>query len=139
MRKPVSVARATTRHTVASVQDPLSPLASPASSEEVMSLPGDAKWADMSELDIAVAKMTGKGVPAHQVWLPPLDVPDTFDQMMPDLAPVDGVGSCRWSGASAAPSSSRWASGTSRLSSAATCSPSTCRARAVTSRSSAAR
>ena len=68
------------------------PIAAPASSEEVMSLPGDAKWADMSELDIAVAKMTGKGVPAHQVWLPPLDVPDTFDQMMPDLAPVDGVG-----------------------------------------------
>ena len=91
------------------------PIAAPASSEEVMSLPGDAKWADMSELDIAVAKMTGKGVPAHQVWLPPLDVPDTFDQMMPDLAPVDGIGFVSWSGASAAPSSSRWASGTSPL------------------------
>lgn len=69
-----------------------------ASSEQTMTLPGDARWAGMSELDIAVAKMVGKGTPAHQVWLPPLDVPDTFDQLMPDLAPVEGLGyvSMQW-------------------------------------------
>ncbi|WP_022868607.1 type VII secretion protein EccC [Schaalia vaccimaxillae] len=49
-------------------------------------LPGDAQWADMTQMDIAVAQMAGKGTPAHQVWLPPLDVPDTLDSLMPDLA-----------------------------------------------------
>ena len=36
-------------------------------------------------MDIAVAKMKGKGYPAHQVWLPPLETPDTFATLMPDL------------------------------------------------------
>ena len=48
-------------------------------------LAGDEEWADMSEMDSAVAKMKGKGYPAHQVWLPPLEVPDTFATLMPDL------------------------------------------------------
>lgn len=48
-------------------------------------LPGDEQWEDMTELDIAVARMTGTGIEAHQVWLPPLDVPDTMDSLMPDL------------------------------------------------------
>ena len=48
-------------------------------------LAGDEEWADMSEMDIAVAKMKGKGYPAHQVWLPPLEIPDTFATLMPDL------------------------------------------------------
>ena len=63
-----------------------------------MVLPEDAQWADMTEMDIAVAKMAGKGMPAHQVWLPPLEEPDTFDQLMPDLAPVEGLGfvSMQW-------------------------------------------
>src|SRR3546814_4555156 len=38
-----------------------------------------------SLLDIAVQRMIGQGNPAHQVWLPPLDVPDTLDLLMPDL------------------------------------------------------
>ena len=59
---------------------------------------GDARWGDTSELDIAVARMRGRGMPAHQVWLPPLDVPDTFDTLMPDLAvdPRLGLVSRRW-------------------------------------------
>ena len=36
-----------------------------------------------SLLDIAVDRMTGHGPAAHQVWLPPLDVPDTLDDLMP--------------------------------------------------------
>ena len=48
--------------------------------------PGDERWEGMTEIDIAVARMKGKGMPAHQVWLPPLDVPDTMDSLMPDLA-----------------------------------------------------
>ena len=48
--------------------------------------------------DIAVVAMTGHGPAAHRVWLPPLDVPDTFDQMMPDLAvdPDLGLVSRTW-------------------------------------------
>ena len=38
-----------------------------------------------SLLDIAVDRMEGHGPAAHQVWLPPLDVPDTLDELMPDL------------------------------------------------------
>ena len=55
-------------------------------------LAGDEVWADISEMDIAVAKMKGKGYPAHQVWLPPLEVPDTFATLMPDLAPDPELG-----------------------------------------------
>jgi S-DNA-T family DNA segregation ATPase FtsK/SpoIIIE len=38
-----------------------------------------------SVLDIAVDRMVGNGPEAHKVWLPPLDVPDTLDALMPDL------------------------------------------------------
>lgn len=46
-----------------------------------------------SLLDIAVEHMVGQGPAAHQVWLPPLDVPDTLDELMdltehPDLGLV---------------------------------------------------
>ncbi len=42
--------------------------------------------------DIAVQRMAGKGRPAHKVWLEPLVVPHTFDQLMPDLAPDPQLG-----------------------------------------------
>nr|WP_231123501.1 type VII secretion protein EccCb [Nocardioides sambongensis] len=53
-----------------------------------------------SLLDIAVRRMTGHGPEAHQVWLPPLDVPDTLDELMPDLAPHPELGlvSAQWRG-----------------------------------------
>jgi DNA segregation ATPase FtsK/SpoIIIE, S-DNA-T family len=51
-----------------------------------------------SLLDIAVDHMVGHGPAAHQVWLPPLDVPDTLDELMPDLAvePQLGLMSQEW-------------------------------------------
>ncbi|HEX5089616.1 MAG TPA: type VII secretion protein EccCa [Nocardioides sp.] len=51
-----------------------------------------------SLLDIAVGHMVGHGPEAHQVWLPPLDVPDTLDELMPDLAvdPQLGLVSKEW-------------------------------------------
>ncbi len=41
---------------------------------------------------------TARGCRAHQVWLPPLDVPDTLDELMPDLVedPDLGLVSPRW-------------------------------------------
>jgi S-DNA-T family DNA segregation ATPase FtsK/SpoIIIE len=51
-----------------------------------------------SLLEIAVSRMAGHGPPAHQVWLPPLDVPDTLDRLMPDLTedPELGLVSPHW-------------------------------------------
>ncbi|MGI8523086.1 MAG: type VII secretion protein EccCa [Nocardioides sp.] len=51
-----------------------------------------------SLLDIAVEHMDGFGPEAHQVWLPPLDVPDTLDELLPDLAddPELGLVSAQW-------------------------------------------
>ena len=53
-----------------------------------------------SLLDIAVAHMVGHGPAAHQVWLPPLDVPDTLDELMGDLVedPRLGLVSPQWRG-----------------------------------------
>ncbi len=45
-----------------------------------------------SEVDILVERLRDRGPRAHQVWLPPLDVPDTLDSLMTDLTVVDGVG-----------------------------------------------
>jgi S-DNA-T family DNA segregation ATPase FtsK/SpoIIIE len=39
-----------------------------------------------STFDIAVAAMANRGPTAHAVWLPPLEIPDTLDRLMPDLA-----------------------------------------------------
>ncbi|MDQ3716139.1 MAG: type VII secretion protein EccCa, partial [Actinomycetota bacterium] len=36
-------------------------------------------------LDVMVERLQGKGVPAHQVWLPPLKEPPTLDQLLPTL------------------------------------------------------
>jgi S-DNA-T family DNA segregation ATPase FtsK/SpoIIIE len=48
--------------------------------------------------DIAVSLMKGRSMPAHQVWLPPLDVPSTFDELLGDLVedPQLGLISPRW-------------------------------------------
>lgn len=35
-----------------------------------------------SLLDILVDRIAGRGVPAHQVWLPPLDTPPTLDEVL---------------------------------------------------------
>ncbi len=51
-----------------------------------------------SLLDVAVERMEGHGPAAHQVWLPPLDVPDTLDDLMADLIedPTLGLVSPEW-------------------------------------------
>ncbi|MEU5365209.1 type VII secretion protein EccCa [Streptomyces sp. NPDC005925] len=37
-------------------------------------------------LDVVVQRLEGQGVPAHQVWLPPLDQAPTVDQLLPALS-----------------------------------------------------
>ncbi|MGL5866907.1 MAG: type VII secretion protein EccCa [Dermatophilaceae bacterium] len=36
-------------------------------------------------LDVLVGRLEGRGTPAHRVWLPPLDVPPTLDELLPNL------------------------------------------------------
>jgi S-DNA-T family DNA segregation ATPase FtsK/SpoIIIE len=43
-------------------------------------------------LSVAVDRMRDAGPPAHQVWLPPLDLPPTLDQILPPLEPDDILG-----------------------------------------------
>ncbi|MFJ2095310.1 type VII secretion protein EccCa [Streptomyces sp. NPDC087901] len=38
-------------------------------------------------VSVAVERLRDSGPPAHQVWLPPLDLPPTIDQMLTPLAP----------------------------------------------------
>ena len=73
-----------------------------------------------SVLDVAVDRMVGNGPAAHQVWLPPLDVPDTLDELMADLVEDPRWAWSRRSGGPAAGSRCRSAPSTGRASSAAT-------------------
>ncbi len=43
-------------------------------------------------LDVLVRQMEGRGMPAHQVWLPPLATPPTLDQLLPPVAHVQQRG-----------------------------------------------
>jgi S-DNA-T family DNA segregation ATPase FtsK/SpoIIIE len=56
-----------------------------------------------STFEIAVDRMSGFGPKAHQVWLPPLTVPASLDELMPDLAvdPQLGLVSQGWRNAGA--------------------------------------
>ncbi len=47
---------------------------------------------DRAVFDIAVSRMRGKGRAAHQVWLPPLDVPNSMDQLFRDLVADPDLG-----------------------------------------------
>lgn len=68
------------------------------SEDDVAPMPVQQQGEQPSLLDIAVDRMIGVGEPAHQVWLPPLDVPDTLDELMPDLVedPELGLVSPQW-------------------------------------------
>ncbi|MDQ0930765.1 S-DNA-T family DNA segregation ATPase FtsK/SpoIIIE [Streptomyces turgidiscabies] len=43
-------------------------------------------------LSVAVERLRDAGPPAHQVWLPPLDLPATLDQVLPPLTPDPELG-----------------------------------------------
>ncbi|MCH0542603.1 type VII secretion protein EccCa [Streptomyces sp. MUM 203J] len=58
-------------------------------------------------LDVIVRRLEGQGVPAHQVWLPPLDQAPPMDQLLPGLAPTAERGftstEYKWPGSLVAP------------------------------------
>jgi S-DNA-T family DNA segregation ATPase FtsK/SpoIIIE len=41
-------------------------------------------------LDILIERVHGRGTPARKVWLPPLDVPPTIDELLPPLVQTPG-------------------------------------------------
>jgi DNA segregation ATPase FtsK/SpoIIIE, S-DNA-T family len=49
-------------------------------------VPADRNEKTESLLDVVVAQMANRGPAAHQIWLPPLDVPATLDQLLPPLS-----------------------------------------------------
>ncbi|MFJ7078529.1 type VII secretion protein EccCa [Streptomyces sp. NPDC098781] len=59
--------------------------------EEEQQTPGDSEEGP-TLLSVAVDRLRGSGPPAHQVWLPPLDLPPTLDQVLPPLSPDPGYG-----------------------------------------------
>ncbi|MGC7097358.1 type VII secretion protein EccCa [Amycolatopsis lurida] len=59
----------------------LAPALDPAETEQVP----DEEAVGESLLDIIVERMRGRGAPAHQVWLPPLDSSPTLDSLLPNL------------------------------------------------------
>nr|WP_269810572.1 type VII secretion protein EccCa [Kineosporia rhizophila] len=60
--------------------------AEPESSAPAQSQPADA-LDTRTLLQAAVARLQHSGPPAHQVWLPPLTVPPSLDELLPPLAP----------------------------------------------------
>ncbi|MFG3494505.1 type VII secretion protein EccCa [Streptomyces sp. NPDC047928] len=79
-RRP-AVFTATPVPVVYAAPDPAQLAASRAAEEE------DEALAD-TVLDVIVRRLEGQGVPAHQVWLPPLDRAPSLDQLLPGLAPT---------------------------------------------------
>jgi S-DNA-T family DNA segregation ATPase FtsK/SpoIIIE len=49
---------------------------------------------ETSVLDVVVEKLQGRGVPAHEVWLPPLSASPSLDSMLPPLTEVPDRGLC---------------------------------------------
>ncbi|NIJ14184.1 S-DNA-T family DNA segregation ATPase FtsK/SpoIIIE [Saccharomonospora amisosensis] len=45
-----------------------------------------------SELDVIVGRLVGQGPPAHEVWLPPLNEPNSLDTLLPNLNPTEDRG-----------------------------------------------
>ncbi|WP_334271080.1 type VII secretion protein EccCa [Saccharopolyspora indica] len=53
---------------------------------------GEEESLQRTVLSVMVEQMTGRGAQAHQVWLPPLDVPEPLGALYPDLEVREGRG-----------------------------------------------
>ena len=74
------------------------PLVDEEDSGEVVAVRPTRPREERSTLDIAVSRMEGRGPEAHRVWLPPLKIPATLDELMSDLVadPELGLVSPSW-------------------------------------------
>jgi DNA segregation ATPase FtsK/SpoIIIE, S-DNA-T family len=71
----------------------LAPVTRPAPAEEPEDGGGGEEAAGETILQVTVERLRAAGgPPAHRVWLPPLDVPATLDELLPGLAVAPGRG-----------------------------------------------
>lgn len=63
----------------------VSPVVQPAGESKASDLADLADEVGETLLDILVDRLAGKGKPAHQIWLPPLDESPTLHELLPDL------------------------------------------------------
>ncbi|GAA1803947.1 type VII secretion protein EccCa [Planosporangium flavigriseum] len=82
-RRPGELTTADGRRVAGRVQ-PFSTHYAPA--PEQAQAPAEPAAAGESLLDILAGRLAGKGVPAHQVWLPPLTTPPTIDELVGPVA-----------------------------------------------------
>jgi S-DNA-T family DNA segregation ATPase FtsK/SpoIIIE len=84
--------------TAAPVASRVAPPSEPVDDEPTQDGPDTAE--KRSTFEIAVSLMAGRGPKAHAVWLDPLTIPATLDELMPDLAPDPRLGltSAAWRG-----------------------------------------
>ncbi|CAM4189486.1 type VII secretion protein EccCa [Kibdelosporangium persicum] len=47
---------------------------------------------EASELDVIVSRLINQGPPAHEVWLPPLETPNSLDTLLSPLQPTEDRG-----------------------------------------------
>ncbi|RII08019.1 ESX-1 secretion system protein EccCb1 [Streptomyces sp. YIM 130001] len=86
-RRPVVFTAARVPVRYAPPEDRTAPPHSPATDDDAL--------AD-TVLDVVVRRLAGSGLPAHQVWLPPLDAPPSLDGLLAGVAGGPGsAGACR--------------------------------------------
>jgi S-DNA-T family DNA segregation ATPase FtsK/SpoIIIE len=68
--------------------------------EEPVPVPARRDAIEKSVLDVVVEKLQGRGMPAHEVWLPPLAESPSLDSMLPPLTtvPERGLAPDGWGG-----------------------------------------
>jgi S-DNA-T family DNA segregation ATPase FtsK/SpoIIIE len=64
----------------------------PAEAPKEQKAEGGGGGQEASELDVIVNRLVGQGPPAHEVWLPPLDTPNSLDTLLPPLQPTEDRG-----------------------------------------------
>ncbi|MEO9140090.1 MAG: type VII secretion protein EccCa [Jatrophihabitans sp.] len=76
-------------------------IAEPTPGPDQTPTPDDAPKRELpAVVDVVVERLRGQGQPAHEVWLPPLKEPPSFDALLPPLTVVPGRGLCPdgWAG-----------------------------------------
>lgn len=74
------------------VELPKEPEPEPVVEEEAPKQQESEEAVEPSELDVIVGRLVGQGPPTHEVWLPPLNEPNSLDTMLPNLNPTDDRG-----------------------------------------------
>jgi len=74
------------------IELPKEPEPEPVAEEEAPKKQESEEAVEPSELDVIVGRLVGQGPPAHEVWLPPLNEPNSLDTMLPNLNPTEDRG-----------------------------------------------